>query len=73
MSVKIMVSLIAALLAHSFVLLYGLQAIDDLESSGGLPIQTASFATGARSMLFFSTAFVSAITIYGIRRLVKDR
>ncbi len=73
MSVKIMVSLIAALLAHSFVLIYGLQAIDDLEANGGLPIQTAIFANGARSMLFIGTAFVSAITIVGVRRLVKDR
>ncbi len=71
MSVKIMVSLIAAVLAESFTLVYALQAIDDLESMGGFP--TESFANGARAILFIGTAFVAAITVIGVRRLVKDR
>ena len=73
MSVKVMVSLISALLAASFVLIYGLAAIDALESNGGLAVQTSLFANGSRSFLYLAMAFISALAVIGVRRLVKNR
>ncbi len=73
MSVKVMVSLISSLLAASFVLAYGVTAIDELETNGGLPVQPTAFAVGARSFLYFAMAFISALALIGVRRLVKNR
>ena len=73
MSVKIMMSLLAALLAESFTLIYGLAAIAEMKASGTLAVQTLAFANGIIGFLFLATAFTSVITVIGVRRLVKDR
>jgi hypothetical protein len=73
MNVKVMLSLIGSMLVASFVLAHGVQAIDELEANGGLPIQTSTFANGAKAFLFLSMAFLSALTTMGVRRLVKNR
>ena len=72
MSVKMILSLLVAVLAESLTLVYGLQAISDLETQSGLPVNTPVFATAARFLLFIGTTFVTVITVFAVKRLARN-
>ena len=73
MTSKVLVALISALLAASFVIAYGLTAMGELEAISGLSVQTTALIIGARSFLFIGAAFVSAITVFGVKKLLRNR
>ena len=72
MSIKLILSLLVAVLAESLTLVYGLQAISDLEAQSGLPVDIPAFANAARVLLFIGTTFVTVITVFAVRRLARN-